>query len=313
MSIVIITEEKDISSNKIIEYLVAHRVSFERVNSNEFKKISLNVTNFEELDDSNQLVIYHRRSCQLFIPTELQKTKLAYYILSENDIVNKSFEKINKIQAKYFGGYLEENQHDKLFDLYLAKQCGFKVPETLVTNNKSDLLNFIDKYEKVITKPIKNPLVHIEGDVIYFTNNTFLVVDEHIKTLDDYFVISKFQEYIEKEIEIRVFYFDNQFFSMAIFSQNDEQTKVDFRNYDFEKPNRTIPFALPKDIVKKLKKLLRIKNINSCSIDLILTPDNEFVFLEINPQSQYGWLSDNCNYHINEFIAKKLIKYGKAI
>ena len=57
------------------------------------------------------------------------------------------------------------------------------------------------------------------------------------------------QEYIEKQFEIRVFFFNEMLFSMAIFSQNDMKTKVDFRNYNSERPNRCIPF------VKVLKKL----------------------------------------------------------
>lgn len=142
MKIIIITKDNDTSSDEIIEYLISKKADFERVNNNEFKKISLRVSNSENLNFSEELVICHRRSCQLFLPTELKDTKISYYFLSENDIINKSYEKICKKHIKYFGGYLEENQHDKLFDLNLAKQCGFRVPETLITNCKSDLLDY---------------------------------------------------------------------------------------------------------------------------------------------------------------------------
>jgi D-alanine-D-alanine ligase-like ATP-grasp enzyme len=93
---------------------------------------------------------------------------------------------------------------------------------------------------------------------------------------------------------------------MAIFSQNDPKTQIDFRNYNNENPNRNIPFKLPKKIEKKLKKIIKIKQLDSCSIDLIVTPENEFVFLEINPQGQFEWISYYCNYHIEKKIANHI-------
>ena len=41
---------------------------------------------------------------------------------------------------------------------------------------------------------------------------------------------------------------------MAIFSQLDEKTKYDFRNYNHGKPNRNIPYKLPEDIKEKVLK-----------------------------------------------------------
>lgn len=43
---------------------------------------------------------------------------------------------------------------------------------------------------------------------------------------------------------------------MAIFSQNDDQTKVDFRNYNINKPNRNVPFMLPNELESKIKLLM---------------------------------------------------------
>ena len=48
---------------------------------------------------------------------------------------------------------------------------------------------------------------------------------------------------------------------MAIFSQSNEQTKVDFRKYDEEKPNKCEPFQLPKTIEENLKKVFKELNL----------------------------------------------------
>lgn len=99
-----------------------------------------------------------------------------------------------------------------------------------------------------------------------------------------------------------------KFYSMAIFSQNDEKTSLDYRNYNMEKPNRNIPFQLPLNIEKNLKLLMKEKNLNTGSLDLIYSRDGEFILLEINPVGQFSWLSENCNYNIEKKIAELLTK-----
>jgi hypothetical protein len=39
---------------------------------------------------------------------------------------------------------------------------------------------------------------------------------------------------------------------------------------------------------------------------MIVTPEGEYVFLEVNPTGQFGWVSDNCNYYLEEKIANHL-------
>ncbi|SDH94993.1 glutathione synthetase, ATP-grasp domain [Chryseobacterium taeanense] len=301
----IITESKDQVSNEVIEYLLAAGVRFRRINSDIFSSFSETISNTKE---SECEVIWHRRAFKQLNPSEIQKYPFTYKILDEQDVVNKFIEKKNYFENNiYYGGYIEESQHNKLYDLYLAKKIGLIVPDTIITNKKSELKAFKKDYAKIITKPIKDLIRFRNKNYIYSSPGTFLIEQEHIDFLDENFAISIFQQYIEKEIEIRIFYFDGIFFSMAIFSQNDERTKIDFRNYNYAKQNRFIPFKLENTIQKKLKELLKHKKINTCSIDLILTPENEFVFLEINPQGQFGWVSKNCNYYIEKFIAEKLM------
>jgi glutathione synthase/RimK-type ligase-like ATP-grasp enzyme len=95
---------------------------------------------------------------------------------------------------------------------------------------------------------------------------------------------------------------------MAIFSTLDPQTRIDFRKYNWDKPNRTIPFKIPDKISDKIIQLMKTLNLNHGSIDLIVTPSEEFVFLEVNPVGQFGMVSDPCNYFLEKKIADYLIK-----
>lgn len=94
---------------------------------------------------------------------------------------------------------------------------------------------------------------------------------------------------------------------MAIFSQNNKKTDIDYRNYDKDRPNRCIPFNLPEEIKEKLIQFLNYTYYNTGSFDLIVSDENEYYFLEINPIGQFGGLSYKCQYKIEEKIAKFLM------
>ena len=196
---------------------------------------------------------------------------------------------------------------NKLIVLTLAKQLGLQIPETFVTNRKKDVITTMKEFS-VVTKPINNP-IGFYGDTYWLPTYTTEVTEESVNAVNDWFGASLFQENIIKVLEIRSYFLEGDFYSMAIFSQSDEQTKTDFRCYNHQKPNRTIPFKLPQNIEDKLKPLAQKLNLNSCSFDLIYTPEKEYVFLEVNPIGQFGMVSYPCNYYLEEKIAQKLKDY----
>ena len=95
---------------------------------------------------------------------------------------------------------------------------------------------------------------------------------------------------------------------MAIFSQNNEKTKIDFRNYDRDLPNRTEPYTLPFDVEEKICKMMNALKLNTGSLDLIKSRNNEFVFLEVNPSGQFGMTAFPCNYPLHKEVSDYLIK-----
>ena len=94
---------------------------------------------------------------------------------------------------------------------------------------------------------------------------------------------------------------------MAIFNQNDNKTKVDFRKFNQKNPNRMIPYQLNEKIQIKLKKLMKKVGLNMGSIDLLMSTKDKIYFLEINPVGQYDFVSKSCKYDLDYRIAKYLI------
>ena len=116
-----------------------------------------------------------------------------------------------------------------------------------------------------------------------------------------------FQNEIEKAFEIRVFYLAGTCYSMAIFSQSNAKTTVDYRNYDFTKPNRNIPYKLPKEIECRIVDFMGYMNLDTGSLDFIYTTTGEHIFLEVNPVGQYGIVSRTCNYRLDKKLALHLM------
>ncbi|MFC5048329.1 grasp-with-spasm system ATP-grasp peptide maturase [Aquimarina hainanensis] len=196
---------------------------------------------------------------------------------------------------------------NKLIVLTMAKHLGLNIPETIITNQKKELNEQLQKRE-LITKAINNP-IGIYGDTYWLPNYTTIINKKVVASLDKTFGISQFQRNIRKTFEIRSYLLEEEFYSMAIFSQADQKTETDFRQYNHEKPNRTVPYQLPEEIASKLKKLAKKLGLNSCSFDLIYTTSKEYVFLEVNPIGQFGMVSYPCNYNLEKKVAQKLIQY----
>ena len=233
-------------------------------------------------------------------------------------IINREHEEVRNFifqsteENTLLGSFSEELRNRKLSDLKTAAACGLNIPVTLITNQRSTLLEFLKKHPLAITKPISNHFNVDLGDHLYHGTGTRMVNLEDVNSMAETFVPVMIQEYQDKEVEIRVFFSKDIFFSMAIFSQLDNQTYTDYRNYNEEKPNRNVPFCLPENIKFNLIAFIKRVGLDTGSIDLILTKSDKYCFLEINPSGIFDWLSVRCNYFIEEKIARQLAHYANT-
>ncbi len=221
---------------------------------------------------------------------------------AERDIVNTIETALAK---KSLNRHQTSSNINKLAVLTTCKDLAITTPDTLITNSKAVLKGFVLQHKEVITKAVNNLDPNVKGEVFVdlITKNITL---ETLTQLPDTFNMSLFQNLVEKVFEIRTYFLVDRFYSMAIFSQNDDKTKVDFRNYNMKSPNRCVPYQLPSSLETKLRKLLEAYELNSASLDIIYTTEDKYSFLEINPIGQYDMTSKPCNYFLDEAIAKYL-------
>lgn len=198
--------------------------------------------------------------------------------------------------------WLAEN---KLYQLRTARQVGFTIPETLVTNSgqhvRSAHLRFANG---MIAKPTRTGYVEIEGEP--FAIYTSTVEDRDLADLpevDRSPVI--YQPLIPKAADIRVTVVGDQVFAAQIHSQDDPAARVDWRHTaDPDLPHS--PFELAPSDTDLVRRFMSQLQLRFGALDFVLTPDGDLVFLEINPNGQWLWLDEKLDLGITEALAAHL-------
>ncbi len=120
-----------------------------------------------------------------------------------------------------------------------------------------------------------------------------------------------FQQYIEKALELRITVVKDSIFAAEIHSQELVETQTDFRHMSFDTGHTVIPThkatTLPNDVATKLMMLMKQLDLVFGCIDMILTPDGEYVFLEVNPSGQWNWVEKLTGMKITEALVDALL------
>lgn len=95
-------------------------------------------------------------------------------------------------------------------------------------------------------------------------------------------------------------------FAAAIDSQQLAKARYDWRVEGIALCDKWFIYQLPIEIEKKLLALIDYFSKNYGAIDLILTPEDDYVFLEINPVGEFLWLERYPGFPLSEAIADLL-------
>jgi len=320
------SNEHDISSKKILEWLIkfkqdvlivnrkgSHFIDIDKIDKND---LILNING--AIINSNKISsVYFRRSIKatkltLQLPNTASHKKTMYqqslisYITS-NEITKGEI--LNKyLSSKITFGGENKGRINKYIALTAAKKVGMEIPETILTNSKEKLILFKEKHRKVICKSMNIGFYYSDAKYKYgsYTN---LINNNDLQQIPEKFGLTLFQQYIEKDFEIRCFCFNKYFYSVAYFSQNRKKTKIDYRKHDGGNPFRQVPINIPSILKQKIKFLFKELGLTTGSIDII-SRNGKYYFLEVNPVGIFDNVSFFGNWYIERDIANFLI-YGK--
>ncbi len=296
--IIIFGSNYDSSTNEVIHWLERFSQSvvlYRRIE--DYKNVSINI-----IDKMDIKSVWYRKYEMQMVSSTLN-TKIVTCMIDEYNYYLKYInEKLEN--CKSLGGFTTMDMN-KLLVLKEAKKSGLLVPDFIVTTSKVELMEFFNRYSSIITKPIYNGSSVNLNDQCQGIMYTSLITNKILSSLPDKFFPSLFQEYIKKEIELRIFFLDGTFYSTAIFNQTNQDV-VDCRIGQSSGRQRLVPFKLPIEIEKNLNELMKKLGLNTGSIDMIKTPDSKYVFLEVNPVGLFDEVSNHCNYSLNKKVAEWL-------
>lgn len=190
---------------------------------------------------------------------------------------------------------------NKIYQQLLAKEIGFQIASGIVTNHQGEFMRFWEANNDCIIKPIYSGQIGWPEmkKVVYTSKLDNIPTPAQIEVCPNYV-----QQRLKKKFDIRVTVVDETIFAVRIHSQLNPETHTDWRVGENILKHEVIelPVAVKSQCVALLKKL----NLKFGAIDFVETEDNEYVFLEINPNGQWAWIQTQTGMPISDKIAKLL-------
>ncbi len=190
----------------------------------------------------------------------------------------------------------------KLQQLQLAQECGFRVPQSLVTNSPAAIREFFELNNreviyKLIDEATNAVLPNHHNPAGIFTT---LLTEEDINEFDSVeLALHLFQRRIPKKFDVRLTVIGEEIFGARIMSQSG-RGHVDFR-LDYSVPTERF------DVSGKLREctlalMERMGLVFGC-IDLCVDSSDCPFFFEINPQGQFLWIEDAVGFPLSNQLA----------
>lgn len=199
--------------------------------------------------------------------------------------------------------YADRISGNRLLQARRARQAGFAVPDTLVTQDAAEAREFLSRHTRAVTKAIcfGRTSSSIEGES--FAHTSEVPADPDLAGLE--YCPSLFQENIPKRFDWRITSVGDRVFSARMEFETGDAT-------DWRLESRALTAfkaaPAPNDVTSRLKALTAGSGIVYGAHDLIETVTGEFVFIETNPAGQWGWLEITTDLPIGRAIADELMR-----
>ena len=322
--ILIITSKEDFHPTSVINLLEERNIPFFRLNT-EVMMVDYEFS-WNQENGLPSLLIKDKHTGKVFDGADVHSVWYRRPEEPEEMLfhVDGQIDEHNKKEARTFYYYLMHYLSDiysignhlydkyaksKLVQLRLAAELGMKVPNTCISNTKDSVVKFANKYESVILKPLINYYLLFE-EKIYSFYTTKLASNQLKDIPEESFnqTVSFCENYVEKQYEVRVTVMGSYTFACKLDSQaqDDETGRIDWRQgYDYNLRHEMI--TLPENIESFCREYLRKLHLHFGCFDFIVTPQDEYVFLECNPNGQWRWIEEELGVPMSEAMVDCLV------
>lgn len=315
-NVLIITNKEDLTVDYVVKELQKREVNYYRFNTEDIshgidlffdgseyllkdniKKRDVNLASFDS--------VYYRRPKLPAVNNSLSVGE-KYFILGEFETYLEGV--YRHLSDKYWLNSVFDIRtlENKMYQIVLARELGFLVPDLNVSSTPEKSLEFINKNEKTIFKPLKTGFIdeaNGKGKIIYTSrvDDSFVDGIERNRGFPVYV-----QKEIEKECDVRLTIVGRNVYAAKIMSQISKNSQVDWRRSEHMLKHEKI--RIPSFIERKCLDLCERYSLDFAAIDFVLDKDGGFWFLEINPNGQWAWIEEMLQYPISEKIVTSLLE-----
>jgi len=191
----------------------------------------------------------------------------------------------------------------KIRQLQVARQVGLTVPDTLITNDPAQAREFVAARldRGVVRKAFRN--------IAEAPRTTALLGPADLDRMPQVrFAPVTFQEFVPAELDLRVIVVEDEIFAAAIRSQ--PEYRADYRPGSGTAEVRA--HRLSDDVADRLLALHKRLGLVYGASDLRLTPDGDYVFLEVNPAGEFLFACERTGQPVPQAIAAALARHDRA-
>ncbi|WP_437392726.1 MvdC/MvdD family ATP grasp protein [Olivibacter jilunii] len=286
------------------EFAINYRIHYDFTdNGRQLYRLNINGLTIES---SQITAVWYRKLWDLTVPDDLDLTYRSVFVKEYRTYLQLFFDSlkdlywINDMQVDHAVG------GNKIYQLKIANRVGLRVPKTIISNEAATIRAF---YKSCVNGTIMKLHGALEKSMHAKSFlPTIKLADEDLKNLEELsYCPMIFQEYIDKLYELRIIYVDGEFFTGKI---QHKEMQTDWRITRGSSPSWE-RYPLPNEIKHKLRRMMQRLNLGFGAIDMIRNREGAYIFLEINPQGEWGMLQKELNYKIGETLAEKLIEHAR--
>ena len=186
----------------------------------------------------------------------------------------------------------------KPWQLATGRAAGLTIPETLITNDPEQARSFCEAHSgNVVYKPFR------QTHAAWRETRALLPEDAAVFEAVRLAPVL-FQELIEGVADLRVTVIGDEIFAAAA-ALEDATYTLDIR---FNPGIAYKPHALPDDVAASIFRLMQSLGLEYGAIDMRLTPDDRYVFFEVNPAGQFLYVERSSRQPITAALVSHLIR-----
>ncbi|SEM58286.1 hypothetical protein SAMN05428989_4111 [Pseudoxanthomonas sp. GM95] len=196
-------------------------------------------------------------------------------------------------RASFIVGKIENRVPSaKGYQLLVAQKCGFKTPRTIISNQYDQIMEFASGHDRLAVKHFApHYWLRRDGSSSRYVQTSLV---ESLASFNRDSIEATpciYQEFIDKQYELRVTIIGDRIYAAKIDSRSGAGF-VDWRFEAFSEDFQMKPHQLDQTTEARILAVMKQLGLHYGCMDLIVTPDNQLYFLEVNPGGQFLFVED---------------------